>query len=156
MVPVLLLGATLVGWAVMVSLALNDPSFAVEPDYYQKALAWEAHQAQERENERLGWQARAQAKAVPGWPGQRELTVELTDRTGRLSGASVSLAAFHNARASTIIESALTEKAEGAYSARLPMRLPGEWELRLTAIRGDERFTQVLRATVDAAPGRKP
>jgi hypothetical protein len=41
---------------VAVYLTVADRSFAVEPDYYQQSMDWDARMAQQRRNEQLGWQ----------------------------------------------------------------------------------------------------
>ena len=35
--------------------ANDDRGIAIEPDYYQKAVAWDSSMAQARENRRSGW-----------------------------------------------------------------------------------------------------
>ncbi len=36
-------------------IANRDPSFAIEPDYYAKAVAWDSSMAQARHNATLNW-----------------------------------------------------------------------------------------------------
>jgi nitrogen fixation protein FixH len=136
---VLVIGANL-GFA---WVATSDPSFAVEPDYYGKALAWDEHRAQDRQNERLGWTLELSLAPERSPDGTLALAVTLSDRDGRaIPGARVSLATFHNARASHVLETELREGAEGVYAVSLPMPRPGLWEFRFEAVRGDDRFTQ--------------
>ncbi len=40
---------------VVVYVATSDPSYAVEDDYYQKAVAWDEKRAQDRTERRSGW-----------------------------------------------------------------------------------------------------
>lgn len=152
------------GWPVAVALVLvlsagsniwvmfvakSDPAFAVEPDYYAKAVGWDAHMAQERENGALGWRATAALTlARPGRPGL--ITIHLVDAAGRaVTGATLSIEAMHNARAAQRYEAALQPGRDGDYASALDAHRPGAWEVRLTATRGAEHFTQNLR--IDAA-----
>ncbi len=143
LLPFMLLGATLVGWGFMVAVALDDPSFSVEPDYYEKAVEWDQHQAQQTKNEELGWQIKSQLEARGP---DMQLAIELSGRHGtRLRGARVSVRAFHVARGADVVEAVLGEREDGTYAATLPMRRPGIWEVRYLAERAGERFTAVQR-----------
>ena len=130
-------------------IAGDDPSFAVEQDYYRKAVSWDSTLAQQRANERLGWQLVPALGSVPPG-GTTPLTVRLVDSTGApIADATVRVSAFYNARAGTVLEATLAPDAQG-YEARLPIRHTGAWELRFDVRRGGERFTAVSR--VDAVP----
>jgi nitrogen fixation protein FixH len=142
---VLLLSAGSNVW--VMTIANRDPSFAVEPDYYRKAVAWDAQMAQARTNAALGWRAvSAIVLAKEGQPGLVRVT--LLDRAGRpVSGARLSVEAMHNARASQRLESALAETSPGIYEAATAARRPGQWELRVTAVRDTTRYTETVRLT---------
>jgi nitrogen fixation protein FixH len=126
-------------------IARADPAFAVEPDYYQKAVGWDATMAQQRANTILGWQADASlVLATPSTPGS--VTVTLRTATGDVvEDAVVSVEAMHNARASQRYESTLTPGGDGRYSGAMDAHRPGQWEVRVTAVKGTNRFTQSLR-----------
>jgi nitrogen fixation protein FixH len=134
-------------------LANDDPSFAVEPDYYRKAVQWDDELAQRRRNAELGWRAAATLAAAregaAGGDAATELRVRLTDSAGApLDGAAVSVEALAIDRASqvaTFTLAAASDPAGGVYSAMLPAARAGRWELRLVATRGGERFTAVER-----------
>ena len=56
--PVLVVGLLLVSVTanlVILFVATNDPSFAVEKDYYTKAVNWDEKRAQDARNLALGW-----------------------------------------------------------------------------------------------------
>lgn len=143
-VPVLILGGMFAGWGIMLSYALDDPSFGVEPDYYQTAVAFDQHQAQEQENQRLGY--RLEAEARPTSHGRATLTVRVADRLGRpVAHARVALVTFHLARSSHMIEAELREREPGVFSGQLAMDRPGLWELRFRVERSGELFTHVTR-----------
>lgn len=125
--------------------ATTDPSFAVEPDYYRKALDWNQTQAQARLNSELGWTAEVAVEPVPSVPGRVHVRTRVTDRNGLpLDGALITLEVFHNARSRDRIAASLTPQADGVYVAELPMRRDGVWEFRLRAVRGKDVFTAVL------------
>jgi nitrogen fixation protein FixH len=131
-------------------VARADPAFAVEPDYYAKAVGWDARMAQEHANIALGWGATAALTlARPGVPGR--ITVHLSDAAGHaVTGAAVSIEAMHNARASQRYEATLQPGRDGDYTSPVDAHRPGAWEVRLTATRGEARFTQSLRIDAPA------
>lgn len=144
--PVLLLGSLLSGLGSMVFIATSDPSFAVEPEYYQKALDWDRERDQQATNARLGYRlsVHVQEQKAPG--AARDLVLRLEDATGKpIRGAHVEVSAFHNARAAEIVRAKLVETSPGSYVQRLPLQRPGLWELRIVARRSGVRFTHVAR-----------
>ena len=130
-------------------IAGDDPSFAVEQDYYKKAVSWDSTLAQQRINERLGWRLVPALGSVTRGAAT-PLNVRLVDSTGTpISDATVRVSAFYNARAGTVLEATLTHDAAG-YGAELPIAHLGAWELRFDVRRGSDRFTAVSR--IDAVP----
>src|SRR5664279_5249071 len=90
-----LLVATVAGQGVMLYAAASDPTFAVEPDYYKKAVDFDDVIAQEAANQRLGWGASAVigARAAAG----AEFTLRLADAKGAaMPGARVTVVAINN------------------------------------------------------------
>ena len=133
------LGLHVVGSLVMVYFATSNESYAVEPDYYRKALAWNDKQAQDRRNAELGWQLEFTVEPAPGQ--DPTLSVELTRGDGSpVNGAAVNVEAFANARRNDVFTASLTTSAAG-YETTLPMRRNGLWEFRFTVTRGDDLFT---------------
>ena len=131
--------------------AVSDPSFAVEPDYYAKAVAWDAHQAQAKENDDLGWKLALSVAEADKGTGRARVVATLADRDGlRVPGLSVGLTAFHNARAAETVTATLGETAEHDYAADVAVVRPGLWEFRVEAVRGTETFTAVVEKD---APG---
>ena len=123
----------------MVMRATNDPAFAVEPDYYRKAVEWDKVQAEQEKSDALGWHVLVDAR-------QDELRIRLTDRLGRpVDGATVEVEAFANARASQRIVGRLVPKGLGVYVLQRPFDRSGLWEYRLAAVRDQERFTHVAQ-----------
>jgi nitrogen fixation protein FixH len=132
--------------------ANSDPAFAVVPDYYDKALHWDAHMAQDARNRTLGWRLAAELGA-PVRAG-RTLEVSLADSAGRLiEGATVRVAAVRVARSADEVRAVAAPRAGGGYSATLPDRGAGRWELRFDVTRGGDHFTATI--VVDAAAARE-
>ena len=132
---------------------LDDPSFALEPDYYRKAVAWDAQRALERGSRALGWHATLVAEPAPQARGLA-IRVQLLDARGEpLRGARLRLAAFSNARAARVLEASPSETAPGTYTAEIPSSVFGLWEFRLEATRGPDRFAEVLRQSVSPGQG---
>ena len=146
--PVLVIGALVIHVVVSLAtvvVATSNPSYAVEEDYYQKALAWDARRAQDRHNLELGWQLDFEVAPPPAAGSDPQLVVRLSDRSGRpLDGARVAVAAFHNARADQIVRVEPTAAANGVYACPLAMHRAGRWELRFTVDRGGEHFTRTV------------
>ena len=131
-------------------VAGSDPSFSIEPNYYEKAVAWDSTMAQARENQRLGWRIEPRLGELSANRDTR-LDVQLVDSAGApIRDATVSVAAFFNARASHILHATL--KSDTAdYTTQLPMTYAGEWELRFDVRRGREHFTNTTRIEAVAA-----
>ncbi len=126
-------------------LANSDPSVAVEPDYYDKAIHWDDHMAQVRQNEALGWTVAPSLSPIVADSGA-QLQVALHDRAGRpLDGAQVAVTAVNNLTASEPLAATLTARGEGMYTVHLPMRQTGLWELRFDVKRGTDHFTADVR-----------
>ena len=125
---------------VMVWISTSDESYAVEPDYYAKALAWDERRAQERANAESGWVL--DFVVEPAAPGSDpRLRATLVDVAGSpVAGAVVSVEAFSNVRRDDVLTATLPATADG-YEASLPMRGNGRWEFRFEVTRGEELFT---------------
>jgi len=127
-----------------VVVATRDPSFAVVPDYYTKALDWDRTLAQEAHNRGLGWSLSVTTDRSTR-PGQIRLVVGLADATGvALDDAIVSVEALHGARAAELVSVTLTPAGRGRYVADLPLRRAGLWELRFRVSRAGDLFTSRL------------
>jgi hypothetical protein len=156
------------GWPIAVALVLaltvganiwvavvasNDPSFAIEPDYYRKAVAWDSAMAQSTENRRLGWRVESSLDAYTR-NGGTTLRVQLLDSTGApIRGATVNVAALYNARAGHVLNTSMTADSPSGYAAHLAVAHRGSWELRFDIHRGAERYTSVARVEAVAAGG---
>ena len=126
--------------------ATSDTSFAVEEDYYQKAVNWEDKQAQDQKNSQLGWTLDQSVGAINDDQTSRTVTAELRRADGSaINAATVRIETFHNVRAGEILRGDLKETAPGLYEIQLPMLRPGLWEMRFTVESGSETFTHTAR-----------
>ena len=134
------LGLHVIGSMVLVYFATSNESYAVEPDYYQKALDWDDKRAQDHHNAELGWRLEFTVEPMPA--GQDPIMrAELTTLDGEpITDASISVEAFANARRDDVLTADLVE-TESGYQTTLPMRRNGLWEFRFTVTRDDELFT---------------
>ncbi len=146
-----ILGLTIAANVWIVRVANRDPSVAVEPDYYQKAVHWDDELAQRARNDSLGWRL-TPALHDTGTDAAGTLDVTLEDHGGTpLSGARIAVVAIHNTRASRPITLLLRDEGRGAYRAAFPGWRRGMWELRFDIHRGDAHFTADRRVDTDAA-----
>jgi len=144
-VPVGLLVVSATGWLSMVSIAVRDPGFSVERDYYKKASNFDQELDQRAHNAALGWRARV-VTAQLGADRTGQLTVEVVDATGKpLDELAVAAEAFFVARGGDIRHGALSPQGDGRYHWSMERARPGLWEVRLAARQGNVTFTQVLR-----------
>lgn len=137
-----LLAISVVANVILIGYAHNDPGFAVEPDYYEKAVEFDEIQAARAASDRLGWRVSVKAE-------RERLEVRLFDGDGKpVSGAEMSVEAFHNARANQRIKGTLSAEAPGLYAMRAPFARPGIWEYRLEAVRGEDHFIETVQEEI--------
>lgn len=148
-----ILGTSFIVAMVMLYVSSTDPSFAVEPDYYDKAIHWDDRAAQLRANAELGW--RITLGQGPGAaPGQRTLTAMLTDSEGApIEDATVGVVAFHNARAADRSGFAMTTTGGGVFTAEAPLTRPGLWEFRFAVVTPESTFTDTQQIELQPIPG---
>jgi len=128
----------------MARVAGNDPNFAIEPDYYERAVNWDSTMAQSRRDKALGWQATATLRRRDSYV--TILTLQLVDSTGTaiIDADSVTAEALAVAHAGQIDRLVLLRGRDG-YSAPIDAATSGLWEVQLRAIRGADIFTAKLR-----------
>jgi nitrogen fixation protein FixH len=134
------------------TIANDDPSFAIEQDYYKKAITWDSTLAQSRTNATLGWHLTPTLGPI-GAEGRARLRATLTDSAGApISDATVRVSALQVSRANDIQQVTLAAAAGGVYEAQLDARLRGQWELRFDVTAGSIHFTDVARLEARFAP----
>ncbi|QOV88408.1 FixH family protein [Humisphaera borealis] len=145
----LLIGHT----ALMISfvfIATRDASFSVDPDYYGKAVRWDADQARRRTSDLLGWNAALEVVGPAGTDGSRVVSLELTDASGRaIPNAVVAVGYFHHAHGREKRTAILTVSGDPRrHQAGLLMPQAGEWEFELTARAGADEFLKTVTIKV--------
>jgi nitrogen fixation protein FixH len=150
---VAVLAITIVANVALFWTANHDPSFAVEPDYYQRAVDWDSTVARRQRSGALHWQA--DVRLAPPEGGQATLLVMITSRDGTpLDSADVRAEASHNARGADVYPLQLLASGPGRYAARLPSSAQGLWRVDLTVARGSDTFVE--RVTVDNGAPQAP
>ena len=157
--PAVIVGLLMLGVGANVGLlivASSDPSFAVESDYYAKAVRWDEKRAQDAANDALNWNLTLSTETtVDAGVPVVQVGVHLTDRDGApVDGAEVSLETFHLARSADPLRATPEAAGPGWYVARVPMRRPGLWEFRFEITRGTEHFTERMQQEVRTAWSR--
>ena len=140
--------AVLVGQVVfgiwMAHVANDDPHFAVAPNYYARAINWDATMAQSRADKALGWKSAVTLRRAAGGGAMLHLT--LADSLhAPVAADSVTVQAFAIAHSLTIDTLALAPDATG-YGAPMSSAPNGIYEVSLRAVRGKDVFTSTLRA----------
>lgn len=150
-VPALLLGSMLTGLCTLAYVAMDDPHFALEPNYYDKAVHWDRAREQARQTDALGLQlSLAPLRLSPS--GSIELELHVADRAGHaLNAAEVSVQAFPNAYARRNQSVVLTPSAAGVYRGTLATGTVGLWELRFSIQHATGQSITTLRR--DAVKG---
>jgi nitrogen fixation protein FixH len=146
LMPIGLLASSTLGVSWMAAVAIRDPNFALEPDYYQKALHWDQTQAQAADNQRLAYQFSAPRVIVLDKAGQASVGITIKDRDGHpVSGGRVTAEAFPNAYSDELTTLTFVEQEPGSYVASLKVAHPGLWELRVSMNADGNHATAVLR-----------
>lgn len=128
-------------------LAASGGPPAVEPQFYEKAIAWDQTAAQRDRNRALNWQVAWDAVTGPGGA-----TVRLTDAAGKpINDAGCTVEFFHRAHSRARQFAPLKFVADGVYKLEQPIRAFGDHEFRLTVIHDGETFT-----STSTVPVREP
>jgi hypothetical protein len=151
--PGILLGVSVSGWLWMVSMAVNDPGFSVERDYYKKGANFDEEIARRANNQRLAWNVcDVDVRTDPGPVGY--LTVGISDESGMpLGGLSLKAEAFPVARGQDVRHLVFVPVGEGRYEVRLDRLRLGLWSVRLLAERAETSFTHELRVEFNPVKG---
>ncbi len=147
--PAGLLGTMLVGLGSLAYVAIDDPNFALEPNYYDKAVHWDRSQSEAKASNVLGLKLALAAPLTVAANGKVNVQLSVRDRRDlAFSGAEVAIEAFPNAFASQVEHITLRETAVGVYSGELTRGVLGLWELRIVVKQGSLRFGEVMRQDV--------
>ena len=120
-------------------LANSDRSFAVEPDYYRKAVEWDATAAQRAHSAALAWDPHVSLAA------DGTITARLTrPDASPVTDAIVTVEAFPSLYSSRREHLTLSPGPDFTHTARLARPLPGLWAVRFTARTPADTFTATL------------
>ncbi len=127
--------------AITVVSALSGDTGA-EPDYYEKALAWDAYKAEFAEAEQLGWSIETSAH-------HGMIDVSIRDRAGRpVDAVSASGVIFHQAHADRRRQLEFDRVGDGRFMVHADLARPGLWELRLEIKTADTKVGVVRQIEV--------
>jgi nitrogen fixation protein FixH len=144
-----LLGMNVVIVMITVAYATHDHSGAVEIDYYQKAVSWDATaRKQLNSNRAIGWTLSAEPA------GDSAVNVKVVDGAGvPLAGVKVEALCWHNAWPTERRQVSFDEVGSGTYRAAFPAARTGYWHLELSARKAD-RLVTATRDVFVGAPGK--
>lgn len=144
---VFLSNIALATWVIVT--ATSDPSFAVEDDYYGKALKWNDEIDQRGRNTALGWTVSVEGEPRIEEGGWCDLRLRVVDRDGApIGGAQVAMEAIPLARGNDGRSLVLDEVLPGSYVARIEGARFGHWQLRVRVDRAGDIFAERLDAMI--------
>ncbi len=149
----------------VIGLATGDPTHAVEPNYYEKAVRWDAAAREHQAWDRLGWSAELSTRRVAHDSGSiqgvrgdtaQRLVVTLRDRAGApVERAHVEAECFHQARSGERTKWTLEAIEPGVYAGPAALARAGLWEARLHIIKGHDAAS-VIRTVELQDPSAAP
>ncbi|MEM8782360.1 MAG: FixH family protein [Planctomycetota bacterium] len=134
----------------------------IEPDFYARAVAWDADKAALQASAELGWRVTVTPDIWQGADGRRQLTVDVRDADGvALEDAEVSLRMYHAVYPTRKADATLRPQGRGIYQAKLPGLTAGLWriDLKIVARQGEtptewfSRFDQQIADVVALGEG---
>lgn len=147
-----LLGGHMIFIFTAITLGTGDPSFAVVPDYYEKAVDYDDRKALLVQSAALGWSVQLQPSQRADTIGQRELVVQVLDREGEpVHGLTVRVDAYHMARAGDPVGFDCVEVLPGQYMGQSRMNREGFWQFAIEASSEHHRFIADRKQFVRAA-----
>lgn len=111
-------------------LASTDPSVAAEPDFYEKALAWDADRKLVREPSLDGYEVTPVLAPPTSQKAEGQLSLEITREGVPVQGDTLTATIFHAARSGDRQHLTLTEVQPGVYVAPALLNRDGHWEVR--------------------------
>ena len=128
----------------MIVIAVSTFTGLETTNAYEKGLAYNNRLAAAAEQERLGWDA--QLAVTPKGEQQVALVLELADRLGNpIMAADVEAAFLRPVQEGHDVMLRLDDRGNGRYAAAIDLPLPGQWDIRLTAVARDKTFRLAKR-----------
>ncbi len=143
-----MLGANMLVCGVTVFAALSNPAAtAVEADYFQRSLDWDADREAWRTPAQAGW---VTASSAFMRDGKSVVRVEIA---GRDDEQGLRATVFHKAQADERAEIVLVRTSPGVFESWLPANRAGLWEIRLRDETARVRFDAVVELAPDGTGG---
>ena len=121
-------------WTVAISVTSSDLSHAVVAGYDEQALSWDEVKSAKQSSDNLDWQTTIIVDSDKDIRGNRNVTVEITDRSGNpVSDTNLQLRVFHRAAAGRPQQIQFTETKPGIYTSTLCVNRFGKWCFHGTA-----------------------
>ena len=136
---------------VLVYFALSTWTGLETRDHYNKGLAYNENLAAARMQVERGWQMRVAFTTDPDAGGDRagHLAVTFADRDGQpVEGLRVAAALIRPTHEGYDLDVPLRATGAGVYAGPVALPLPGLWDARVMARRGDATFQAVQRLNV--------
>lgn len=138
-----LLGMQIAIGAVAITLANNDSTVAVIPNYYSSAVNWDATRRAREHFQDLGWTVNIGASSV--FEEQRNVTISLkTEEQQPIENHRVTAQVFHHAKGSEIHTLKFEDAGNGLYSAKSDLLRGGLWSVKLR-IEGERGVAEVVQ-----------
>jgi len=133
--------------AIMVVLAMESWSGLETEDAYRKGLAYNRDLEAAKRQAARGW--RTGFAFEPTGDRQGRIVVTLADRAGApLSRAEVSARVVRPTHTGYDFDLPFDERAGGRYVARTDFPLTGQWEIRVSAVRGEAVYRESHRVVL--------
>lgn len=152
---VLLLGGQATMLTLVVLVATRDPSHSVEPNYYEKGLAWDWTRATFRDPISDGIKLLISIMPPSKLLGPESVSMTLMNADGEPVVPSVIEGfMFHHARASERVPLIMTSATSGTFASEVPLQREGIWEVQLSFVFNQQQYTtsttvEYSRATRD-------
>lgn len=133
---------------IMVAIALGTWTGLETEGHYQKGLEYNRNLAAAEAQAALGWTLTLEAAPIARDDKRRtvDLRLAFADRDGRpLDGMKVSVVLMRATNEGFDREVHLDPIGDGIYGARAVLPLPGQWEVRVLARRGETEFQDLKR-----------
>lgn len=131
----------------MIVIAVSTFTGLETTQAYEKGLAYNNRLAAAAEQDKLGWTAAF--VAAPKGEKRVALELELTDRLGNaITSADVEAALVRPVQEGYDLAVRLDDQGNGRYAAEVDLPLPGQWDIRLTAIARDKTYRLAERIHV--------
>lgn len=142
------MGLVIVVNGIMVAFALSSWTGLESPDYYVRGLEYNENLAGARTQAKLGWKTTFAIKEVSAAGDTRNarISVVFTDHDGKpLNDLDVRTVILRPTSEGHDQQLALTAAGDGVYKAAVAFPLPGLWNVRIHAYRGDIVFQESHR-----------